>query len=144
MMDYNFSTLNTTAACDVMISEADREKTALQNRKNSLEFQIQHDSSESGTANELTDAIAEMAALDTAIAALPDGTVRAAMEIDRIQVNLRRARLQLRVDNADAYGEVIRQFNLTQVLARIAAIEEFLGVLVTYRATLPADGAAVA
>jgi len=127
-----------------MLSEADREKTALQNRKNSLEFQIQNDSSESGTANDLADAIAELAAFDIAVASLPEGTVRAEMEIDRIEVNLRRARLQLRVDNADAYVEVNRQFNLTQLLARIAAIEEYLVHLTAYRAELPAEGAAAA
>lgn len=143
-MSFNFTTLSTTAACDVMLSEADREKTALQNRKNSLEFQIQNDSSESGMANDLADAIAELAAFDIAVASLPEGTVRAEMEIDRIEVNLRRARLQLRVDNADAYVEVNRQFNLTQLLARIAAIEEYLVHLTAYRAELPAEGAAAA
>ncbi|MFN8700012.1 MAG: hypothetical protein ACK500_13865 [Flavobacteriales bacterium] len=143
-MVFNFSTLSTAIACDALLTDAQRDKTALQNRKNSLEFQIQNDSTDGGLASELADVVAELAALDTAIAALPEGTVRANMEVDRIQVDLRRARLQLRIDNADAYGEVNRQYDLAQVDARIEAIDVYITELTAYRDALPAAPAEAA
>lgn len=137
-MVYNLTTLSTVIACDTLLTEAQREKGALVNRRNSLEFQIQNDSTDGGLSNELADVIAELAALDQAIAALPDGPVRAGMQVDRIQADLRRARLQLRIDNADAYGEVRRQNDLQQVIVRIAALDGYIAELTAHRDALPA------
>lgn len=120
-MDYTVNALTTAADCDLLLTIAAREKDDLSFRKMSLQRQ-QANYAENTVEIEtvLQAATAELAVLDTIIAALPDGELKD----DNIT---RQKKLQLKVfllnEKKDSYGSVAlleKQFDVAKASKSLA------------------------
>ena len=136
-MAYSVNSLTTAADCDLMLGVAEKEKNDLSFRKISLERrQKQYAENSIDLEADLQATTAELSALGTIIAALPEGQVKD----DNIT---RQKRLELKLfllnDKKENYGGIAlvdKEFDLARVIKELEETETFIAAVQARKAAL--------
>ncbi|RXR33539.1 hypothetical protein EQG68_04745 [Flavobacterium piscinae] len=134
---YSVSNLTTVADCDVLLGIAQKEKSDLNFKKLSEERLV---TNYSNTAVEI-DAIlqgvnAEIAAVDTVIAILPEGPTKEAEEKRKVRLEYRKFLLENRKESYGAVALLEKELDLERVNKQLAEVDVFIAEVTTHRDTL--------
>ncbi|WP_026710123.1 hypothetical protein [Flavobacterium filum] len=134
---YSVSNLTTVADCDVLLGIAQKEKSDLNFKKLSEERLV---TNYSNTAVEI-DAIlqgvnAEIAAVDTVIAILPEGPTKEAEEKRKVRLEYRKFLLENRKESYGAVALLEKELDLERVNKQLAEVDEFIAEVTAHRDTL--------
>ena len=134
---YSVSNLTTVADCDVLLGIAQKEKSDLNFKKLSEERLV---TNYSNTAVEI-DAIlqgvnAEIAAVDTVIAILPEGPTKEAEEKRKVRLEYRKFLLENRKESYGAVALLDKELDLERVKKQIEEIDVFIAEVTAHRDTL--------
>jgi hypothetical protein len=136
-MNYSVSLISTTADCDLLLSLAAKEKGDLDFRKLSLERQR---SSYAETAveveTELQSVNAEMAALISIIASLPDGQTKDENITKRKKLELKHHLLSEKRDNYGVVALLEKEYSVARIEKELAATQEFSTALEARKAAI--------
>ena len=134
---YSVSNLTTVADCDVLLGIAQKEKSDLNFKKLSEERLV---TNYSNTAVEI-DAIlqgvnAEIDAVDTVIAILPEGPTKEAEETRKVRLEYRKFLLENRKESYGAVAQLEKELDLERVNKQLAEVDVFIAEVTTHRDTL--------
>jgi hypothetical protein len=134
---YSVSNLTTVADCDVLLGIAQKEKSDLNFKKLSEERLV---TNYSNTAVEI-DAIlqgvnAEIAAVDTVLAILPEGPTKEAEEKRKVRLEYRKFLLENRKESYGAVAQLEKELDLERVNKQLAEVDVFIAEVTTHRDTL--------
>ncbi|WP_415060160.1 hypothetical protein [Flavobacterium sp.] len=134
---YSVSNLTTVADCDVLLGIAQKEKSDLNFRKLSEERLV---TNYSNTAVEI-DAVlqgvnAEIAAVDTVIAILPEGPTKEAEEKRKVRLEYRKFLLENRKESYGAVALLEKELDLERVNKQLAEVDVFIAEVTAHRDTL--------
>ncbi|MFY7742491.1 hypothetical protein [Flavobacterium filum] len=134
---YSVSNLTTVADCDVLLGIAQKEKSDLNFKKLSEERLV---TNYSNTAVEI-DAIlqgvnAEIAAVDTVIAILPEGPTKEAEEKRKVRLEYRKFLLENRKESYGAVALLEKELDLERVNKQLAEVDVFIAEVTAHRDTL--------
>lgn len=134
---YSVSNLTTVADCDVLLGMAQKEKSDLNFKKLSEERLV---TNYSNTAVEI-DAIlqgvnAEIAAVDTVIAILPEGPTKEAEEKRKVRLEYRKFLLENRKESYGAVALLEKELDLERVNKQLAEVDVFIAEVTAHRDTL--------
>ncbi|MBC8883726.1 hypothetical protein H9X57_11250 [Flavobacterium piscinae] len=134
---YSVSNLTTVADCDVLLGIAQKEKSDLNFKKLSEERLV---TNYSNTAVEI-DAIlqgvnAEIVAVDTVIAILPEGPTKEAEEKRKVRLEYRKFLLENRKESYGAVALLEKELDLERVNKQLAEVDVFIAEVTTHRDTL--------
>ncbi len=134
---YSVSNLTTVADCDVLLGIAQKEKSDLNFKKLSEERLV---TNYSNTAVEI-DAIlqgvnAEIAAVDTVIAILPEGPTKEAEEKRKVRLEYRKFLLENRKESYGAVALLEKELDLERVNKQLTEVDVFIAEVTTHRDTL--------
>lgn len=133
-MNYNSTLLTTVADCDIVLSFANRDKAALLHRKSSLEWQ--HSSYENNSVEleaELQAVNAQIAALETVIAGLPEGPVKAKSIVDKTKAEYKRFILGEQKNNYGVIALLDKEYDINCVEQEIEATDAFIAEITNRR-----------
>ncbi len=134
---YSVSNLTTVADCDVLLGIAQKEKSDLNFKKLSEERLV---TNYSNTAVEI-DAIlqgvnAEIAAVDTVIAILPEGPTKEAEEKRKVRLEYRKFLLENRKESYGAVALLEKELDLERINKQLTEVDVFIAEVTTHRDTL--------
>lgn len=136
-MDYSVSTLTAVADCDTVLSLIEKDKKDLTFKKLSLERQQENYANTTIEVSSEIEALnAELTAVNTVIATLPDGDTRndSLKRQRRIEYNL------FLLDNRKAdYGAITlleKEFNLARVLKELEEADAFAAAVTVRKANI--------
>ncbi|WP_026712103.1 hypothetical protein [Flavobacterium filum] len=134
---YSVSNLTTVADCDVLLGMAQKEKADLNFRKLSEERLV---TNYSNTAVEISAILqgvnAEIAAVDTVIAILPEGPTKEAEEKRKVRLEYRKFLLENRKESYGAVALLDKELDLERVKKQIEEIDVFIAEVTAHRDTL--------
>lgn len=138
-MTYSLTLITNRADCQTVIDLANNKKQVLEYQKMGLAI----DGSNAGTNNvnfeaELASATAEAAALQTVLAALPEGPVKDETTVKFMKADLRRATLQLRKNTNGSISILEREHDVACIEQSMAQTDAYIQALTTRLAELPA------
>jgi hypothetical protein len=134
---YSVSNLTTVADCDVLFGMAQKEKSDLNFKKLSEERLV---TNYSNTAVEI-DAIlqgvnAEIAAVDTVLAILPEGPTKEAEEKRKVRLEYRKFLLENRKESYGAVALLEKELDLERINKQLAEVDVFIAEVTAHRDTL--------
>jgi hypothetical protein len=134
---YSVSNLTTVADCDVLLGIAQKEKSDLNFKKLSEERLV---TNYSNTAVEI-DAIlqgvnAEIAAVDTVLAILPEGPTKEAEEKRKVRLEYRKFLLENRKESYGAVALLEKELDLERINKQLAEVDVFIAEVTAHRDTL--------
>jgi hypothetical protein len=136
-MSYSVNLISTAADCNLLLSLAAKEKSDLEFRKLSLERQR---SSYAETAveveTELQSVNAELAALTSIIASLPDGQVKDESITKQKKLELKQYLLTEKKDNYGAVALLEKEYSVARIEKELTATQEFTTALEARKAAL--------
>ena len=137
-MEYSTQTLTTAADCNVLLSMATKEKADLDFKRLSAERQTERfaETSEQLSAD-LLGVIAELAATDTIIAALPEGPSKEDAKDKKTRLEYRKFTIETRMENFGTTALLEKEMDLARVLKEIDEVEAFMQAVEVRLAQLP-------
>lgn len=138
-MEYSVNNLTTVADCNVLLLKAAREKADLDYKKLSDERMVTRftQTSQDMQAN-LQGVIAEIAATETIIAALPEGPSREDAIEKRTRLEYKKFLLETRMESYGPVALLEKQMDLGRVLQELLEVDAFIAVVETRKAALEA------
>lgn len=134
---YSVSNITTIADCDVLLGMAQKERSDLAFKKLSEERLV---TNYSNTAVEidaiLQGVIAEIAAVDTVLAILPEGSTRDAEEKRKVRLEYRKFLLENRKESYGAVALLEKQLDLERVIKQLDEVDVFIAQITARRDTL--------
>jgi hypothetical protein len=138
-MNYSISSLMQVADCDSLVAWAVREKADLNYKKITIERVSQKYSENSvGLDAEIQGVIAELAATETIIAALPDGPSREAAMDKKVMLEYRKFVLENRRENFGVVALLQKESELGRINQQIEEVDAFLAAVEARRVNLAA------
>lgn len=134
---YSVSNITTIADCDVLLGMAQKEKSDLAFKKLSEERLV---TNYGNTAVEidaiLQGVIAEIAAVNTVLAILPEGSTRDAEEKRKVRLEYRKFLLENRKESYGAVALLEKQLDLQRVIKQLDEVDVFIAQITAHRDTL--------
>jgi hypothetical protein len=134
---YSVSNITTIADCDVLLGMAQKEKSDLAFKRLSEERLV---TNYGNTAVEidaiLQGVIAEIAAVDTVLAILPEGSTRDAEEKRKVRLEYRKFLLENRKESYGAVALLEKQLDLQRVIKQLDEVDLFIDQITAHKATL--------
>jgi hypothetical protein len=136
-MTYSVNQLATVAECDAVLAIANKEKSDLQWRQQSIQRrQASYTESSVEIAAELAAVNAELAAYTNILAGLPEGPAKEETEVRKRKLEYRQFLL---TDRQDDYGSVAlleKEMELGQLEKQIAEVDVFIAAVAARKAAL--------
>lgn len=134
---YSVTNLTTIADCDVLLTLENKEKADLTFKKMSEERLVTNYSS---TAVEidavLQRVIAEIAAVDTVLTVLPEGSTKEAEEKRKVRLEYKKFLLENRKESYGTVALLEKELDLERVNRQIAEVDVFIAEITAHKATL--------
>ncbi|MFN4027231.1 MAG: hypothetical protein ACK4IZ_07295 [Flavobacterium sp.] len=136
-MNYSVQNLTQVADCDVLLSLAQKEKADLTFRKLSVErLTDRYAETSVEIATQLQGVIAELAAVDSYIAILPDGPIKDEALDKKTRLEYKKFLLEGRVESYGVVALLEKQMDLGRVEQEIAEIDAFMAAVEARKAAL--------
>jgi hypothetical protein len=134
---YSVTNITTIADCDVLLTMANKEKADLTFKKLSEERLVANYSS---TAVEidaiLQGVIAEIDAVITVLAVLPEGTTKESEEKRKVRLEYKKFLLENRKESYGAVALLEKELDLERVIKQLDEIDVFIAAVTAHKATL--------
>ena len=134
---YSVSNITTIADCDVLLGMAQKEKSDLAFKRLSEERLV---TNYGNTAVEidaiLQGVIAEIAAVDTVLAILPEGSTRDAEEKRKVRLEYRKFLLENRKESYGAVALLEKQLDLQRVIKQLDEVDLFIDQITAHKTSL--------
>ena len=138
-MDYSISSLTQVADCNALVAWAVRENADLNYKKITIERLTQKYAETSvGLDAEIQGVIAELAATETIIAALPQGPSREAAMDKKTTLEFRKFVLENRKENYGTVALLQKESELGRIDQQIAEVDTFVAAVEARRLSLAA------
>ena len=136
-MNYTVQNLTQVADCDVLLSWAQKEKADLTFRKLSVErLTDRYAETSVEVATQLQCVIAELAAVDSYIAILPDGPIKDEAVDKKTRLEYKKFLLEGRVESYGVVALLEKQMDLGRVEQEIAEVDAFVAAVEARKAAL--------
>lgn len=136
-MNYTVQNLTQVADCDVLLSWAQKEKADLTFRKLSVErLTDRYAETSVEVATQLQGVIAELAAVDSYIAILPDGPIKDEAVDKKTRLEYKKFLLEGRVESYGVVALLEKQMDLGRVEQEIAEVDAFVAAVEARKAAL--------
>ena len=136
-MTYSVDSLTSVADCDLMLGAAEKEKNDLSFRKTSLERkQTQFAGNAIEVEAGLQATTAELSALDTIIAALPDGQIKNGNITRKKRLELKLYLLNQKKGDNGGIALVDKEFDLGRVIKELEETDAFITAVKARKAAL--------
>ncbi|MBA4134942.1 MAG: hypothetical protein C0525_09475 [Flavobacterium sp.] len=136
-MNYTVQNLTQVADCDVLLSLAQKEKADLTFRKLSVErLTDRYAETSVEVATQLQGVIAELAAVDSYIAILPDGPIKDEAVDKKTRLEYKKFLLEGRVESYGVVALLEKQMDLGRVEQEIAEVDAFVAAVEARKAAL--------
>lgn len=136
-MNYTVQNLTQVADCDVLLSLAQKEKADLTFRKLSvIRLTDRYAETSVEVATQLQGVIAELAAVDSYIAILPDGPIKDEAVDKKTRLEYKKFLLEGRVESYGVVALLEKQMDLGRVEQEIAEVDAFMAAVEARKATL--------
>lgn len=134
---YSVTNLTTIADCDVLLTMANKEKSDLVFKKLSEERLVTNYSTTSVEIDAvLQGVLAEISAVDTIIAALPDGTTKENEEKRKIRLEYKKFLLENRKESYGAVALLEKELDLERINKQLDEVNLFIDAITAHKATL--------
>ena len=134
---YSVTNLTTIADCDVLLTMANKEKADLAFKKLSEERLVTNYSTTSvEIAAVLQGVITEIAAVDTILAVLPEGSTKEAEEKRKVHLEYKKFLLENRKESYGAVALLEKELDLQRVVKQLDEIDIFIDAVTAHKATL--------
>lgn len=136
-MNYTVQNLTQVADCDVLLSLAQKEKADLTFRKLSVErLTDRYAETSVEVATQLQGVIAELAAVESYIAILPDGPIKDEAVDKKTRLEYKKFLLEGRVESYGVVALLEKQMDLGRVEQEIAEVDAFMAAVEARKAAL--------
>ena len=134
---YTVSNLTTIADCDVLLTMANKEKADLAFKKLSEERLVTNYSSTSVEIDAvLQGVIAEISAVDSVIAVLPEGSTKDSEEKRKVRLEYKKFLLENRKESYGAVALLEKELELERVNKQLDEVNVFIDAITAHKATL--------
>ena len=134
---YTVSNLTTIADCDVLLTMANKEKADLAFKKLSEERLVTNYSTTSVEIDAvLQGVLAEISAVDTIIATLPEGTTKENEEKRKVRLEYKKFLLENRKESYGAVALLEKELDLERVNKQLEEVNLFIDAVSAHKATL--------
>ena len=134
---YSVTNLTTIADCDVLLTMANKEKADLAFKKLSEERLVTNYSTTSvEIAAVLQGVITEIAAVDTILAVLPEGSTKEAEEKRKVRLEYKKFLLENRKESYGAVALLEKELDLQRIIKQLDEIDIFIDAVTAHKATL--------
>ena len=134
---YTVSNLTTIADCDVLLTMANKEKADLAFKKLSEERLVTNYSTTSVEIDAvLQGVLAEISAVDTIIATLPEGSTKENEEKRKVRLEYKQFLLENRKESYGAVALLEKELDLERVNKQLEEVNLFIDAVTAHRATL--------
>ena len=134
---YSVTNLTTIADCDVLLNMANKEKADLAFKKLSEERLVTNYSTTSVEIDAvLQGVLAEISAVDTIIATLPEGTTKENEEKRKVRLEYKKFLLENRKESYGAVALLEKELDLERVNKQLEEVNLFIDVVTAHKATL--------
>ena len=134
---YTVSNLTTIADCDVLLTMANKEKADLVFKKLSEERLVTNYSTTSVEIDAvLQGVLAEISAVDTIIATLPEGATKENEEKRKVRLEYKKFLLEDRKESYGAVALLEKELDLERVNKQLDEVNLFIDAVTAHKATL--------
>ena len=134
---YSVTNLTTIADCDVLLNMANKEKADLAFKKLSEERLVTNYSTTSVEIDAvLQGVIAEISAVDTVLAVLPDGPTKDSEEKRKVRLEYKKFLLENRKESYGAVALLEKELDLERVNKQLDEVNLFIDAVTAHKATL--------
>ena len=134
---YSVTNLTTIADCDVLLTMANKEKADLAFKKLSEERLVTNYSTTSVEIDAvLQGVLAEISAVDTIIATLPEGTTKENEEKRKVRLEYKKFLLENRKESYGAVALLEKELDLERVNKQLEEVNLFIDAVTAHKATL--------
>ncbi len=134
---YTVSNLTTIADCDVLLTMANKEKADLAFKKLSEERLVTNYSTTSVEIDAvLQGVIAEIAAVDSILAVLPNGPTKDSEEKRKVRLEYKKFLLENRKESYGAVALLEKELDLERVNKQLDEVNLFIDAVTAHKATL--------
>ena len=134
---YTVSNLTTIADCDVLLTMANKEKADLAFKKLSEERLVTNYSTTSVEIDAvLQGVLAEISAVDTIIATLPEGATKENEEKRKVRLEYKKFLLENRKESYGAVALLEKELDLERVNKQLDEVNLFIDTITAHKATL--------
>ncbi len=134
---YTVSNLTTIADCDVLLTMANKEKADLVFKKLSEERLVTNYSTTSVEIDAvLQGVLAEISAVDTIIATLPEGATKENEEKRKVRLEYKKFLLENRKESYGAVALLEKELDLERVNKQLDEVNLFIDAVTAHKATL--------
>ena len=134
---YTVSNLTTIADCDVLLTMANKEKADLVFKKLSVERLVTNYSTTSVEIDAvLQGVLAEISAVDTIIATLPEGATKENEEKRKVRLEYKKFLLENRKESYGAVALLEKELDLERVNKQLDEVNLFIDAVTAHKATL--------
>ena len=134
---YTVSNLTTIADCDVLLNMANKEKADLAFKKLSEERLVTNYSTTSVEIDAvLQGVIAEIAAVDSILAVLPNGPTKDSEEKRKVRLEYKKFLLENRKESYGAVALLEKELDLERVNKQLDEVNLFIDAVTAHKATL--------
>lgn len=134
---YTVSNLTTIADCDVLLTMANKEKADLAFKKLSEERLVTNYSTTSIEIDAvLQGVVAEIAAVDSILAVLPEGSTKDSEEKRKVPLEYKKFLLENRKESYGAVALLEKELDLERVNKQLDEVNLFIDAVTAHKATL--------
>ena len=134
---YSVTNLTTIADCDVLLTMANKEKADLAFKKLSEERLVTNYSTTSVEIDAvLQGVIAEIAAVDSILAVLPNGPTKDSEEKRKVRLEYKKFLLENRKESYGAVALLEKELELERVNKQLDEVNVFIDAITAHKATL--------
>ena len=134
---YSVTNLTTIADCDVLLTMANKEKADLAFKKLSEERLVTNYSTTSVEIDAVLQAvIAEIAAVDSILAVLPNGPTKDSEEKRKVRLEYKKFLLENRKESYGAVALLEKELDLERVNKQLDEVNLFIDAVTAHKATL--------
>ena len=134
---YSVTNLTTIADCDVLLTMANKEKADLAFKKLSEERLVTNYSTTSVEIDAvLQGVIAEIAAVDSILAVLPNGPTKDSEEKRKVRLEYKKFLLENRKESYGAVALLEKELDLERVNKQLDEVNLFINTITAHKATL--------
>ena len=134
---YSVTNLTTIADCDVLLNMANKEKADLAFKKLSEERLVTNYSTASVEIDAvLQGVVAEIAAVDSILAVLPEGSTKDSEEKRKVRLEYKKFLLENRKESYGAVALLEKELDLERVNKQLDEVNLFIDAVTAHKATL--------
>ena len=134
---YSVTNLTTIADCDVLLTMANKEKADLAFKKLSEERLVTNYSTTSVEIDAvLQGVVAEIAAVDSILAVLPEGSTKDSEEKRKVRLEYKKFLLENRKESYGAVALLEKELDLERVNKQLDEVNLFIDAVTAHKATL--------